>query len=261
MFKQLLAAAAALALAAPIAAQAQEIPSYAAQSDQQIRGRIANFDGAYSLQVRDDNGYIDNVELHDGTVINPTGLTLEPGMIVSILGDNAGNAFDADEIDTPYNYDDGIPYYGGHRWDYYGPSVDLSFFFGNSGWWHRGGGRYDRGVAYSGSRGNNFGGNRGNNFGGDRGNNFGGNRNESPDRGQQPSHFNAPTRGFQPTPFAPPVRRTMPVNSAPPERLGPPMNASHFSPAGHFSGNPGGTFHSAAPAHESHNTAGPRERR
>jgi hypothetical protein len=148
MLKRLLAAAAALTLAAPIAAQAQEVPSYAqvASTDQQIQGRITGFDGGYNLTVRDGNGYVDNVELHDGTIINPTGITLAPGMIVSILGSNSGSYFAADEVDTPYTIDSGIAYYGGHPWDYYGPTISLGFFFGNSGWWHPG---YARGYAYS----------------------------------------------------------------------------------------------------------------
>jgi hypothetical protein len=151
MIKQLLAAAAALALAAPVAAQAQEVPTYASvQTDQQIQGRIASFDGAYSLQVRDNNGYVDNVELHDGTIINPTGLTLAPGMIVSILGDSAGPVFDANEIDTPYVFENAVPFYAGHPWFYYGPTISLGFFFGNNGWWHGASGRgYDHGIAYN----------------------------------------------------------------------------------------------------------------
>ena len=143
------ALAAALILAAPLAASAQDAPSYAAQGysdDAQIRGRIASFDGGYNLQVRDDKGYVDNVQLHQGTIINPTGLELAPGMVVSILGYNQGPDFAANEIDTPYIYQEGIPYYGGHPWNYYGPSISLGFFFGgNSGWWHGnsfGGGRY-----------------------------------------------------------------------------------------------------------------------
>jgi len=110
MLKQLLAAAAALTLAAPIAAQAQEVPSYAsAPADQQIQGRVTAFDGAYDLTVLDNSGYSDNIQLHDGTIINPVGLTLEPGMIVNVLGYNAGPVFDANEIDTPYRTIWGIP--------------------------------------------------------------------------------------------------------------------------------------------------------
>jgi hypothetical protein len=143
MFKTFIAAAAAFAfsasIAAPLAAVAQDVPSYAQPSgsdDAQIRGRIESFDGAYALGVRDDKGYVDNVQLHEGTIINPTGLTLAPGMVVSILGYNQGSFFSANEIDTPYTYDAGVPYYGGHPWDYYGPSIGLSFFFGSPGWWH-----------------------------------------------------------------------------------------------------------------------------
>ena len=152
MKNPLAALAAALILAAPLAAGAQEVPSYAASDaqDQQIRGRVENFDGGYNLQVRDDQGYVDNVEFHDGTIINPTGLTIAPGMVVSILGYNAGSYFAANEVDTPYAFDAGVPYYGGHPWSYYGPSIDLNFFFGNTGWWHGtdfgGDYRYDRGV-------------------------------------------------------------------------------------------------------------------
>jgi hypothetical protein len=60
-------------------------------------------------------------------------------MVVSILGYNAGPYFAANEIDTPYQFYAGSPYYAGHPWNYYGPSVSLGFFFGNAGWWHGGG--------------------------------------------------------------------------------------------------------------------------
>jgi hypothetical protein len=136
MIKVILAAVtAAILSAAPYAASAQ---SYANNDggDAQIRGRVLNFDGGYNLQVRDDQGYVDNVALHQGTIINPTGITLAPGMVVSVLGYNAGSTFDANEVDTPYTYYEGVPYYGGHSWNYYGPSVGIGFYFGNTGWWH-----------------------------------------------------------------------------------------------------------------------------
>ena len=152
MLKFILAATAALTLAAPLAAAAQDVPSYAqtASADEQIRGRVLSFDGGYDLAVRDERGFVDNIQLHRGTIINPTGITLEPGMIVSVIGFDDGPVLDANEIDTPYTIDAGIPYYAGHTWDYYGPSIDLAFFFGNAGWWHgnefAGGFRYDRGA-------------------------------------------------------------------------------------------------------------------
>jgi hypothetical protein len=120
------------AMAAPVMAQT---PSYAAR-DEQIHGRITSFDGAYALQVRDDHGNLDNVRLHEGTVINPTGITLAPGMVVSVDGYNAGSYFAANEVDTPYTVYGGLPYYLGHPWYSYGPAVSLNTFFGRPGWWH-----------------------------------------------------------------------------------------------------------------------------
>jgi hypothetical protein len=87
------------------------------------------------LRVRDDQGYLDNVRLHQGTIINPTGITLSPGMVVSVDGYTAGSYFTANEIDTPYTFYSGVPYYLGHPWYYYGPTASLNFFFGNHGWW------------------------------------------------------------------------------------------------------------------------------
>jgi len=140
MKQAIVGALAALVLLTPLAARAQDVPSYAQppSDDVQIRGRIATFDGAYALTVRDERGYLDNIQLHQGTIINPTGLTLEPGMVVSILGYNSGSYLDANEVDTPYTYASGGWYYGGHPWDYYGPSIGLGFFFGSGGWWHGG---------------------------------------------------------------------------------------------------------------------------
>lgn len=151
MNKFLIAAMTSLALITPLAAQAQDVPSYAAQpvsQDQNIHGRVTAFDGGYSLTVRDEKGYIDNVRLHQGTIINPTGLTLAPGMVVSILGYNSGTYFSANEVDTPYQFVGALPYYGGHPWNYYGPSVSLGFFFGTGGWWH--GGYFGGGYRYVG---------------------------------------------------------------------------------------------------------------
>ena len=144
---------AALLLLLPLAGQAQTVPSYAAPTpngDVQIHGRIVSFDGGYKLQVRDEKGYVDDVRLHQGTIINPTGITLEPGMIASILGYNAGSYFAANEIDTPYTFYYGVPYFAGRPWNDYGPAISLGFFFGHPGWWHGpafGGGYHFQGGA------------------------------------------------------------------------------------------------------------------
>ncbi|MEA2719570.1 MAG: hypothetical protein QOJ39_1434 [Candidatus Eremiobacteraeota bacterium] len=114
---------------------AQATPSYTAQ-DQQIHGRVISFDGAYTLQVRDDHGYVDNVQLHQGTIINPIGITLATGMVVAVDGYNAGSYFAANEVDTPYTFYSGVPYFMGYPWYHYGPTASLSLFFGQPGWWH-----------------------------------------------------------------------------------------------------------------------------
>ncbi|HTV74766.1 MAG TPA: hypothetical protein VME66_13805 [Candidatus Acidoferrales bacterium] len=144
MVRYLLAAVAAFSLASPLAAQAQDMPSYAqeqgqssASADENIHGRVVDFDGGYNLTVSDDRGFTDMVELHPGTIINPTGLELAPGMVVSILGYNAGSYFAANEIDTPYTLENDVAWYDGEPWYYYGPAFSLDFFFGNRGWWHR----------------------------------------------------------------------------------------------------------------------------
>jgi hypothetical protein len=99
-----LAFSAVAAAAVPAAAddQSQPVPSYAIPGDTSIRGTIRSVDDAYHITVRDAKGYVDNVTLHDGTVINPRGLRLSPGQSVTILGRPNGNTFDANEIDTPY---------------------------------------------------------------------------------------------------------------------------------------------------------------
>jgi hypothetical protein len=62
----------------------------------QVSGVVSSF-GGYNLQLS--NGT--SVSLHQGTVINPTGTTLSPGMRVSIRGSrNSAGGFNADEIDV-----------------------------------------------------------------------------------------------------------------------------------------------------------------
>jgi hypothetical protein len=150
-------ASGALAAAAPL-------PSYAS-SDEAIKGTISSVSGKYSIAVRDDRGFIDNVTLHDGTVINPTGLTLAAGQTVTIHGRNVGSSFSANEIDTPYeSHGDGVTYaygfpdnYGGPYWPasygygygypyapaYYG---SIGFYFGGYGYGGYGHGYYGHGY-------------------------------------------------------------------------------------------------------------------
>jgi hypothetical protein len=130
------------ALLLPLGTQAaraqvnEPLPSYAQPNNEQtIRGRISAINGTYSISVHDDSGYIDSVQLHRGTIINPTGLRLAAGMSVTITGYNAGSVFEANQIDTPYTYGGPLPprvYYGAGWWypayPYgYGPAFGLYF--------------------------------------------------------------------------------------------------------------------------------------
>ena len=112
-----IAAALAGTLALPVLAD--PLPSYAVgTTDETIHGTIASVEGPNQISVRDARGFLDNVTLHRGTIINPTGLMLQPGQTVTIAGKTQGNVFSANEIDTPYHTVALAPYYPGYG--YYG---------------------------------------------------------------------------------------------------------------------------------------------
>ena len=126
-----------------LAQQSQPLPSYAkpgySNAEQTIKGRVTIVNGTY-MEIADTNGYVDRVQLHQGTIINPTGIRLEPGMTVTILGHTSGNMFLANQIDTPYHYDSAYapyPYgpYPYYPYPYYGPPVYFGLGFGfHHGW-------------------------------------------------------------------------------------------------------------------------------
>jgi hypothetical protein len=128
-------------------------PSYARPAtpngQETIVGRVASYDGKYQLVVNDDRGFVDNVELRQGTIINPTGVRLAPGMRVTIAGFNRGPAFVANQIDTPYTqygfaspaypvYGVGVyPAYPYYPWGYGGRvSIGIGFGPGYGYHWH-----------------------------------------------------------------------------------------------------------------------------
>jgi len=62
----------------------------------QLTGVVSAFSN-FNLQLNNRQ----NIQLHQGTVINPTGTTLQPGMQVQIYGRNNGNGtFEADQINV-----------------------------------------------------------------------------------------------------------------------------------------------------------------
>jgi hypothetical protein len=146
----------------PLAAYAQ-VPSYAqasgANNEETIRGRIASLSGQFNLAVRDDRGFIDSVQMHPGTIINPTGLSLAPGMSVTILGYSRGKVFAANEIDTAYmesyEYAPVYAYGADPYWDLnigplYGGWGYGGWGHGGGGWGHRGGWGHGGGGGHGG---------------------------------------------------------------------------------------------------------------
>jgi hypothetical protein len=104
MIRFLRAAVIASALALPIAARA-DTNTYAVPTvEQTLHGVITSINGMYGLTVRDDRAEADSVTLHHGTVINPTGLQLTPGMQVTITGHPDSSTFDVNEIDASPRY-------------------------------------------------------------------------------------------------------------------------------------------------------------
>jgi hypothetical protein len=126
------AAVISLTTTAPAVAKTEATPSYTIGPEDHIRGRIAQITGKYSIEVRVKKGYIDNVSLHSGTIINPIGITLEPGFRVTIYGQPSGSTFVANEIDTPYKYTSvaytPYPYFG--FYPYYDPFFGFGYPFG-----------------------------------------------------------------------------------------------------------------------------------
>jgi hypothetical protein len=112
-----------------LAQQSAPMPPYAVGQDDVIRGTIANFNGATTVYVRDVHGYLDNVTLHKGTIINPTGIRLQPGFPVTISGHADGTTFVADEIDTPFHRT-----YAVYGPAYAYPVVGLGWGWGWHGW-------------------------------------------------------------------------------------------------------------------------------
>jgi len=112
-----------------------------AGSDQNLHGRVMSFDGGYMATVMDETGAVVPVHLHPGTLITPSGLSLAPGMVVSILGYSVsgGGPVGVNEIDTPYTLSNGVASYAGQPWNSYGSDIGLTFFFGNFAWWHSAG--------------------------------------------------------------------------------------------------------------------------
>src|SRR6202046_1677410 len=48
-----------------------------------VTGTVSAFDGQWIVYMHDDKGYTDHITLHQGTIINPTGIRLVEGMHIT----------------------------------------------------------------------------------------------------------------------------------------------------------------------------------
>lgn len=93
---------AAFAQPAPSGAPSYAVPAPAAAGDREtIHGNVASFDAASgNLQLNDDRGFVDTVQLGQNTVVRPDNAQLLPGAVVTIVGAARGSVFAADRIDV-----------------------------------------------------------------------------------------------------------------------------------------------------------------
>jgi hypothetical protein len=101
-----------------------------------IKGTISGFDGQWIVYMHDEKGYTDHVTLHQGTIINPTGIKLIEGMRVTIYGYAQGSTFEANRVDVAYS-----PYS-----PYYGANGEPAYGYGDNGYGYGGG--YGGGYGY-----------------------------------------------------------------------------------------------------------------
>jgi hypothetical protein len=88
----------------PVTAPNFSTTQYALSREQTVHGVITSLNGKYGLTVKLDNADADSVTMHRGTIINPTGLQLTPGMQVTITGHPDSGSFAVDKIDAPVQY-------------------------------------------------------------------------------------------------------------------------------------------------------------
>jgi hypothetical protein len=130
------ALSAAFSLALPVLASAQQPygqPSYAQPppsygNQQAIKGTISGFDGQWVVYMHDEKGYTDHITLHQGTIINPTGIKLLEGMQVTVYGYADGPTFQANAVNVAYSpYS---PYYGSNGEPAYGYDQGYGYGYG-----------------------------------------------------------------------------------------------------------------------------------
>lgn len=89
-----------LALLLALAVAVLPVGPLLAADQETIHGQIVANDGAGNLQVNDDRGFVDNIQLDRDTIVNPGDAQLQPGAVVTIFGTPADAVFEAQRIDV-----------------------------------------------------------------------------------------------------------------------------------------------------------------
>ena len=103
-----------LAQSVPPALPSYAVPAVAAPAppavdQERIHGSIASIDNNNGLQLNDDRGFVDSVQIQPNTIINPGGTQLVAGMVVTIGGAAQGSVFAANHIDVAMSAPVGPP--------------------------------------------------------------------------------------------------------------------------------------------------------
>ncbi len=110
-----LAPAMALAQSAPPGLPSYAVPAAAPPAPpppadkETIHGSIASIDNNGNLQLNDDRGFIDSVQIQPYTIINPGNAQLTSGMVITIGGVPQGSVFAANHIDVAMSAPSGAP--------------------------------------------------------------------------------------------------------------------------------------------------------
>ena len=103
MIQKNIIAGALIGFATSIAFTSTAFADDVALTQNQVQGTIAQIVGKYDIRVKTTRGDLQDVTLQRGTIINPTGMTLRPGIRVIVRGTATANSIAAKQIDTPFH--------------------------------------------------------------------------------------------------------------------------------------------------------------
>ena len=103
MIQKHIIAAALVGFATSVALTGTAFADDVALTQNQVQGTITQIVGKDDIRVKTTRGDLQDVTLRRGTVINPTGMMLRPGIGVIVRGTTTANSIVATRIDTPFH--------------------------------------------------------------------------------------------------------------------------------------------------------------